>query len=155
MFSPISGAHAREILKAHLALDIVRVELIHTHERADRQPAQDPLGRRPEHGELARVDIVRQALVKLPPKPSSVSMCTPVSCRLTPMCECTTRLTPSTPSRTGYAVPLVAKAAAVSGTSDAESRRSKAQWCEPCVREGFGKGTASLTVPRGIAISQV
>ena len=43
------------------------------------------------------------------------------------------------------------KAAAVSGTSDAESRRSKAQWYDPCARFAGGNVVASFTLPRRIA----
>jgi hypothetical protein len=56
--------------------------------------------------------------------------------------------TPSMPSRRGYAVPLVAKAAPVRGRRDAARRRSKAQWYEPCDLEGGGKVVGSFTDPR-------
>jgi len=49
----------------------------------------------------------------------------------TPMWLWTTRLMPSRPSRSGAGEPDVTNAAAVSGTSPAERRRSKVQWCDP------------------------
>lgn len=47
----------------------------------------------------------------------------------------------------GWGVVEVTKAAAVSGTRDAERMRSNAQWYEPCDFEGGGKVVGSLTDP--------
>jgi len=47
----------------------------------------------------------------------------------------------------GYWLPVVTTAAAVSGTREAERRRSKDQWYDPCDLEGVGNVVGSLTVP--------
>lgn len=62
------------------------------------------------------------------------------------------KLIPRTPSRTGYELPLVAKAATVMGTNDADRMRSNIQWYEPSTFEEGGNGVASLTVPRRMAV---
>jgi hypothetical protein len=65
----------------------------------------------------------------------------------------TTRLMPSRPSRSGEGEPDVTNAAAVSGTSPAESRRSKVQWCDPTDLWGGGKVVGSFAEPLNIAES--
>lgn len=51
----------------------------------------------------------------------------------------------------GYWLPVVTTAAAVSGTSEAESRRSNDQWYDPCDLDGVGNDVGSLTVPLRMA----
>jgi hypothetical protein len=63
----------------------------------------------------------------------------------------TTRLMPSRPSRSGEGEPDVTNAAAVSGTSPAESRRSKVQWCDPADLWGGGKVVGSFAESLNIA----
>jgi hypothetical protein len=58
---------------------------------------------------------------------------------------------PSRPSRSGEGESDVTNAAAVSGTSPAERRRSKVQWCDPADLWGGGKVVGSFAEPLIIA----
>jgi len=62
-----------------------------------------------------------------------------------------TNVTPNNPSKIAWLLPEETNAAAVTGTSEAASMRSNAQWYDPWMGEGGGNGVGSLTVPLRIA----